>query len=113
MDIKITGGNLPQGLLEMLTGGAEIGGTYEPLFMIKDHPECEAIFKAAREKRTFLIKQRKSLDEQIDQVKTDLWKSIEDYMKAKGLWPKDQPHDADLCMHYDKGVVSHHIHDAE
>lgn len=112
-NVEITvsrGEGLPQGLVELL-GGGDHRGTYEPLFMLKDHPEVEALFKAGRERKEFLHKQRVAIDDKIEAAHTEMWRQVEAYMRQKGLWPAGLKSDADPCLAIKNGVIMHHIHE--
>lgn len=111
-NIEIHVGNGIQGLAEVLAGlGGSHEGRWEPLFLLKDHPEVEGFFKAADERRAFLKKEAEALQAKSDKIREDLWKSVETYMQQNGLWPKGLPLDADPCLSRNSGVLMHHIHE--
>lgn len=69
------------------------------LFMIKDHPEIEAAFKAYDEFGKFLTKQLDDLLAEMNRRQAEInakhdehhkmvWNNIEEYMKGAGLWPE-------------------------
>lgn len=108
--IEITmGQGMPSELAEILSGGH--AGKYEPLFIIKDHPQIEQLFKEASERRVFFEREAEALQDRVDASKNQLWKSVEKYMLDHGLWPKGEPHDADICLAQKNGVIMHHRHE--
>lgn len=109
VEISVSGGGLPPGLAQLF--GEDHAGKYEPLFLIKDHPHVEHLFKASRERRAFFEKEMEALQERMDQAKTEMWKSVETYMREHGLWPEGVPHDADPCLALRNGVIMHHRHE--
>lgn len=105
------GQGLPPELMQLFGGGADHAGKYEPLFLVKAHPQVTEIFRAGRERRNFLEKEMEACQARIDAAHTEMWKSVEAYMQANGLWPTDVPLDGDPCLAIKNGVIMHHRHE--
>lgn len=102
------GSTMPSELLKAL--GLDQGGSLQPLFMLKDHPDIERYFASLRERGVFARKQVESIEEEHRKFKNETWDLIESYILERGLGPEGVTKDH-LCLRVENGVMHQHVHD--